>query len=628
MSLHSAATILPYPELASALSEGDAAALIKLSNASQVWAYEKYISTLLAIQGSITPIDDLPPEILRMVFAYVPSEQVWWDETAWMLSLQLVCRRWRSVLLATPGYWVQGIDRVMDLYKRDNRSLLVSDSTEEDTRVQVLDLFLNRSAPYPLELTMAYMSEARCPGWRAFEKHLDRVTVFEVDAMDAADLQENILPAVTTEMKQLESLALDVDHFNMSTKGLDRWEAQNLPRLRDLTISSYLFCRATTVPSLRTVVLTGERYIESLSALLPALEGCPALATLSLHLDSNHRRRKGNKRRTPERIVDLPNLLHLNVAGTTSEIYSFLSFVSFPSTTHIQLVVNNVHRVEDPLLLLPSMLPRHHWSAYTSPNIDRLHLHKGTPRWLYSHGGCVSMRGYIQGNERLSIVPALGSNVDADGLVQFLNTFSACTLTELALDLRSRYHTSPFWASFFAALPDLRRLELLSQATSQYPDPELRKINLTIACEFLKASKGRLGTSLAWVLRAFEGCPGDLDQELWDVEMALSYLAEVGGHLERLELYIVTPTSKDLFPYRDPAEPIDLKQLATNGTASRSVARAYISRLEEAADVVVISGGWGFLEDDEQDLEAYINDDEDVRTWRTRKTVKDSGNVL
>nr|VWO96065.1 Polyphosphate glucokinase (Poly(P) glucokinase) (EC (ATP-dependent glucokinase) (EC (Polyphosphate--glucose phosphotransferase) [Ganoderma boninense] len=160
-----------------------------------------------------------------------------------------------------------------------------------------------------------------------------------------------------------------------------------------------------------------------------------------------------------------------------------------------------------------------------------------------------------------------------------------------------------------------------SSPTNQDPrDSRLQEMNRVVAHEFLKSSKGRRGTSLAWVLRAFEGChPRYLDEELWDVELVLSrFGADVGARLERLELYIMTPTWEFFF-LRDPDEPIDVRQLATDSTASRSVARAYVTRLEEAAEVVVICGGWGFLEDDEQDLEATNNDMDEVLTWRIRK---------
>ena len=76
-------TFLPHLELASALSDADAAALSKISNSSQVWAWtQRTVAT-----NSIAPINDLPPEILQMVFAYVqPSEETSWSDPVDIIS--------------------------------------------------------------------------------------------------------------------------------------------------------------------------------------------------------------------------------------------------------------------------------------------------------------------------------------------------------------------------------------------------------------------------------------------------------------------------------------------------------------------------------------------------------------
>ncbi|KAM5542052.1 hypothetical protein V8D89_004362 [Ganoderma adspersum] len=610
---HPTTTFLPHPELASTLSDPEAAALSKLSNASQVWAwtprtvatYEKYISTLYAIQNSVTPINNLAPEILQMDFASVQSpEETSWRDPAWMLSLQSVCRRWRSVLLATPEYWAEGVGCVIDLLD-DPDSPPIPGPDGEDVRVNVLRLFLARSAPCPLEVRVAYPSCAGFrAGWQAFEGHYDRVVVFEVTAGDEGELRD-ILCTVATGMKCLERLTLETMDFDISTKSLDRWDPHNLPRLGHLGLSGHLFCRATTLPSLHTVDLTGRRYIESLPTLLPALEGCPALTTLSLHLATNSRTRRGNKRQTPERIASLPNLCYLDVIGTSSEIYRFLSFLSFLSTTHVNLTVVGLHLVADPLSVLPNTLPLSHSGLYTSPHIDRLYLYSGTQHWNYSRTSCLSIRLYVQGNERLHVTPAFPfTYARDDDLLRFMGAFRACTLTELALNLEPYSPIGDgdpytFWERFFAALPHLRRLELLSPTVIPRERDSPQRMNRAIVQEFLEATKARHGTSLTWVLRAFKGYPSYLEEELSDVEDILDGdNVDVSERLGRLELYIMTG-AEHTYSYEHRSEPIDLTRTTTDRTASRLVTRAYVSRLEKAVDVVFIGGGGGFAEDDE-----------------------------
>ena len=113
---HPITPILPYPDLATPLAKHDVTALNRLSDVSQVRAwtrrkvarYKKYITALLAIHNSIAPINKLPTEILQQVFVHVPSRSRKCSPS-WMVSLQFVCRRWRSVLLATPKFWLEGL---------------------------------------------------------------------------------------------------------------------------------------------------------------------------------------------------------------------------------------------------------------------------------------------------------------------------------------------------------------------------------------------------------------------------------------------------------------------------------------------------------------------------------------
>ncbi|PIL33127.1 hypothetical protein GSI_04576 [Ganoderma sinense ZZ0214-1] len=558
-------TILSHPELASNLSDADAAALSKHSDVAQAreWTlhtvekYKKYISTLLAIHNTSPRSTSSPPRSSKRYSPTFPPD----------------ARRG-----ALPQYWVQGTQRVMDICNDSSGSEFDDDDGDDGkgTGIPVLDLFLARSAPRPLELRVAYTARDDCPRWQVLENHFDRITVLEVKARGRVDLRSYILYTVATEMKRLEELELNAEDFGTSTEGLNQWEAQNIPHLAHLTLPGPSFCCETTVPSLRTVTLTGSREIKLLPGLLDALERRSAFTALSLRLTSI--RHSNNWTRAPK-IVKLTNLLRLDVGGTPPDIYCFLSSVSFPP-------------------VLPKALPRCHSGLSASPNLDRLYLHAGTRRLYNGDSPSMGMRGYVQGRERLRVdpvVPKLNTE-GADHVLQFLDGFGACTLTELALDLRHlprNFLDAALWARFFAALPDLVRLELLS------PTVESRATKRAIAEQFLMALRqthrqeaGR-GTSLAWVLHGKTGDTSELEGELRDVEEVLSNHADSGGRLERLELYVVTSKPDPYTP-----QPVDVAQVATDGTASRLVTRAYVSRLEHAADAVVIGGGWGFLEDD------------------------------
>ncbi|KAI1791624.1 hypothetical protein LXA43DRAFT_423207 [Ganoderma leucocontextum] len=588
---HPVTTILPHPELASTLSKGDAAALRELSDTPQVRAwtrrkvtkYKKYLSALLAIHNSIAPIDKLPTEILQNIFTYVPSEHETWCDTSWMLSLQSVCRRWRAVLLATPEYWVQGMDDVMDLYEHDDESN------------DLLNLFLARSAPYPFALRMKSASSPDCAGWQVFEDHFDRITVLEVSALEEYVLSD-ILDAVATRMKRLERIELEVLYDDPSTHGLHQWEAQDLPRLGYLEITSSLFCSATTVPSLHTVILEGEIEMESFPGLLDALEQCPALATFRLHVA----RMSAPSGQTLDRIVDLRNLRQLDVGGTLSHIYAFLSCLSFSSTTQIHLDVDDFDRQ------FPNVLPRHHSGLHAAPTIDRLYLHSESK--VYQDDLFLSMRGYVRGAERLRLSPAFRF-LSASRFLQFLDLFGHCMVTELALNLCDVADDmdGEFWRRVFAAFPHLRRLELRSRTAES--SATKRDIAEHFLASFLAPQQAARGISLAWVLSADRSSPSQLEEQLGDVEQVLSSYAQQGARLERLELYVTTLDHRACSTqYCWPPEVVDVTQIWTDGVASRLVTRAYVSRLEAAADVVVVGGGWGFAEDDKPNVDARENE--------------------
>lgn len=81
-----------------------------------------------------------------------------------------------------------------------------------------------------------------------------------------------------------------------------------------------------------------------------------------------------------------------------------------------------------------------------------------------------------------------------------------------------------------------------------------------------------------------------LEQELDDVEQVVTDRVHQGGRLERLELYVMS--------LEDSGEhlvlAVDITQVPTDGAAGALVTRSYMSRLENAMGVVVVSCGSGF----------------------------------
>ncbi len=599
-------------DLASTLPDADTGAFTELYDAShtRAWTqrkmedYKSHIFTLFAIHNSVAPINTLPSEILPEIFAYVPSVLPWCN-ALWMLSLGSVCRQWRSVLLATPEFWLRGLHCIMDHDFHEGY-------WEHDDITRGCNLFLARSAPYPLVIPMAYSSiDSSSPGWEAFHDQFDRVTVFEVRTSDKLEL-EYILHTLscTGSMKRLERLQLEVQRVKVSTKDFEQWEAEGLPRLGRLEITGDLFCRATTVPSLHTVILTGPpRDIGSLPHLLDALEKCPALATLRLELTHED---DTFQNRTMKRVLDLPNLRNLAVRGGISDVRCLLSALSFPAATLVELDVTGTGNELDKGLVLPNVLPGRLsilGAHQMIDGIDRLCFHSKHQVRSEHERALVSLRAYAQGTERLRITPAFWLR-SADHFLRFLKLFRECRVTELVLDLRHATGDmdGDFWAKFFAALPDVLRLQLLS------PTVESRAMKRDVAKHYLascgvphlvpetdlidficRIAPPRPAVSLAWVLPCVdENCVLRMD-ELDDVTGVL--IGHAGDDedicLQRLEVYL---TTLNLDPSAQ--QVLDVTDVTPDGMPSQRIGGLHlpgVAGLEDAAEVVVIGGrSWGF----------------------------------
>ena len=185
-----------------------------------------------------------------------------------------------------------------------------------------------------------------------------------------------------------------------------------------------------------------------------------------------------------------------------------------------------------------------------------------------------------------------------------MEVFATCTVTELVLDLGPLPNDldEEFWRLFFTALPDVRRLELMSRTV------ESRGTKRAVAEHFLASirplQQAGYGTSIAWVLCGEVCSTSHLEEELSDVEEVLRGHTHGGGHLNRLELYITTSGPGTTYW----SKISNVAQITTDGEASRFLIRDYVSRLAVAADTVVVGGGWGSAEDDHRNVEDGASD--------------------
>ncbi|PIL33138.1 hypothetical protein GSI_04587 [Ganoderma sinense ZZ0214-1] len=421
-----------------------------------------------------------------------------------------------------------------------------------------------------------------------------------------------ILRKVTAKMGRLQRLKLDVQDDSKCGKDpvaeldLRQWEAESLPYLERLEISGDYFSRATTVPSLHTLVLLGPGVAKSLPRLLDGLKACPSLVKVRLDFDIYTDIMdgcEGGEAPSPDCILDLPKLRKIRVAGMVPVIHTFLSRISFPAAlARVELVIPGTEKDPTQPPILPDILPRHLSVLHMFPTIDRLFLQSDVK---YESVPFVSVRGHVQGAERLRVSPAVWLHT-ADHLMQLLEVFRACTVTELALDLRrvTSDMSGEFWGRFFEVLPDLRRLQLPSCTL------ESREIKRDIAEHFLASCRESRRTAhditLAWVVRADMENPSHLEEELGDVQQVFRRHAECGGRIGRLELMATSLEPRSV-------KVVDVTQVSLDLATWWWLKRAYVSQLAEATEVVALSGQvklWS-ADDDDDDEDGFEDDGTD-----------------
>ena len=242
-------------------------------------------------------------------------------------------------------------------------------------------------------------------------------------------------------MKHLENLELSIWYKSEIYRWefmLNQWKAEDLLCLSQLWTDTPLFCCAMMVPSLHTITLYGSRDTKTLPSLLDALEGCPTLTTIHrLYFDTCPLHRQGHL--TLDRIVSLPNLRYLELLSLIPTIYIFLSCLSFPCTTEINMIVSSGINPDE--FMLPSILPHHISSLHTSPTIDRLYIHsQPQPHPTDPPQSCVSTIGFVQGVRRLQAGPVF-QLCRASHFLQFLDISKRVRLLSYMIRLIVHDHT-------------------------------------------------------------------------------------------------------------------------------------------------------------------------------------------
>ncbi|KDQ22388.1 hypothetical protein PLEOSDRAFT_163290 [Pleurotus ostreatus PC15] len=258
------------------------------------------------------PMNRLPPEILSHTFEIlqgpVPVEQPWPIFTQ-------VCRWWRSVALAHRPLW----------------------SRIDMTKPKLTRISLRRSKGAPLQLhcdDIEGSGNVHLPVWKNIVQRLGRINELHLHLQSETQMlyifniliEDSKIPA-----PQLDILEIELQRLMDLQEPIFLFMDRAMPCVRHLRLKNFdTFPWRTTSPFSRLLSLDLE--LESLwadsldiSALLSMLEMAPSLE--SLRIESHFVPLLGDP---GDKIVDLPNLHHVDLSWSSANIVVLLEHLRYP----------------------------------------------------------------------------------------------------------------------------------------------------------------------------------------------------------------------------------------------------------------------------------------------------------
>ncbi|KAG7091880.1 hypothetical protein E1B28_008281 [Marasmius oreades] len=287
----------------------------------------------------LSPIHRLPTEVLEKIFIHDARAVLCPRVVPEVISLSMVCGRWREVICSTPSLWTN-ISLNVERWSRS-----ADDATDGITRLTyVLQLFLDRSRSAPLKLDLHMRSSVL-----------------------AADPTTKILDVLAPSMNRWRILDLNISPEIFEHPALQLLP-QRLSSLQHVTLSSSLSDRHVNLfnkcPSLTSLVLheteTPYRFqrewpgIKTLEISLDAssatfvssfLQVCPNLEKLSIWTSST--------RQELESLIVISRLKSLDLTG-----YRLLSLFQYFSLSNLSTMTLDIHDEEEDIQIFAEFLSR------------------------------------------------------------------------------------------------------------------------------------------------------------------------------------------------------------------------------------------------------------------------------
>ncbi|OJT02009.1 hypothetical protein TRAPUB_7543 [Trametes pubescens] len=519
--------------------------------------------------SELSSIHRLPPELLMPILC--DARQRLQD-----IRFAHVCRHWRTLLLATPEYWVSTLE-----------SLKIAPYTPVGLVMHCLTL----SSPRPIKVQVIFMGQTERQLLAPHASRIAQLSILGFMGEAAVQAFEGLLKDSLPVLTNLR-YDCDIPFLGSARTAVHPLSDFPLPSLRHLEIPSSFPLHMCATPALTHLVVNVDGPLRDSHRFREALSRCRSLQTLAFRPDDPKRPISAPVALSEHPPQDkMPRLRRISFAGTAGYMTDILAHLNMPPPDSLHLRAT-LPRVDIRAVLASPTVAA--WNIV--PTLTRLYIGR-----TY-HTGRIHVLGYAhvhktgvphRKRERLDI--ALWSNwAEDNALVEVLRAFTvpesevvalAVALPRLPPSLERSAWGRP-WAgstgdtgSGTFELPcALRRLELLGGMSDS--------AKVRLARGFVRASGGvdrppSRELTLCWVLDVARGfaCEERAGDELRRLGKLLEEFDSEGCQLGRLELYGMLQSW--VIATR-------VGEVSTNAQRCAEVAGSLLPHFEELVDVVVL----------------------------------------
>ncbi|TFK29656.1 hypothetical protein FA15DRAFT_663811 [Coprinopsis marcescibilis] len=291
---------------------------------ARITALEEEICALKTQRNELSPICQLPPEVLSRIFIHFelqtslrfhcPANRSWYQITH-------ICRYWRSVALHCPQLW-------------SNICVVSTFWTE---------LFLSRSKQAPLLLEIGFQVPF------AMEPRIHEILVTQMSRLSSllvsgtTDMLKMRLHHLPSSAPSLHTLSIENSGFN-ETMTLPELFVEGTPQLKELRLyRCYIDWSSPLLQGLSKLNISVNDDVfypsthpppPSPDVFLQALRNMTTLTHLTLQMDFPDI----NSKPLSNSSIALHHLEELDLAGSITGVVGFLSHITLPASAHIRLV--------------------------------------------------------------------------------------------------------------------------------------------------------------------------------------------------------------------------------------------------------------------------------------------------